>query len=605
MLGVILIQRLATTLLSSFILLAAALHASPVTSGHPNVVLIMADDLGSGDLAFYGNPKVRTPHLDQLAREGTRFEHFYVSPVCSPTRASLMTGRYNFRTGVVDTLLGRQSMHPDEVTLAEMLRKAGYRTGVFGKWHLGDSYPMRPVDQGFEESLVIRTGGTGQLVCPREETNFRPVLLHNGRQTTGRGYVADLFTDAAIRFLTQYRDRPFFVYLPFNTPHTPLEVPERYYRAYRRMNLEHSEFPQSGHPLEGKADQEMIARIYGMVENLDDNVGRLLAKLEELQLAKDTIVMFMSDNGPLQARYDPQKGFYLDATNRRPINARYNRGMLDLKGSMYEGGIRSPFFIRWPGTLKSNRAIETIAAHIDVVPTLLEACGVPKPSQVALDGVSLMPLLRNEQTRWPDRNLYFQWHRGDTPELYRAFAVRSQAYKLVQPNGADGAEMSMPQPLKLFDMKMDPLEMNNVADTHPEIVQTMRAEYERWFKDVTSGRNYSDPSRIHLGSSKENPTRLTWHDSRGGSSVGRYYDVTAENAGSYRVALQFPVTSLPGTASFSVENTRITKALKPGATACTFPRIVYLPAGQLRLEVGVEQGGKVGRVECVEIERTK
>lgn len=597
--------QLGTAVLSFYFLFAVALHASSFKSGQPNVVLILADDLGSGDLGFYGNPKVRTPHLDRLAREGTRFEYFYVSPVCSPTRASLMTGRYHFRTGVVDTALGRQSMHPDEVTLAELLREAGYRTGIFGKWHLGDSYPMRPIDQGFEESLVIRTGGTGQLVCPREETNFRPMLLHNGRQTNGKGYTADLFTEAAIRFLSKYRDRPFFVYLPFNTPHTPLEVPERYYGHYKQVNLEHSEFPASGHPLAGKADQEMIARIYGMVENLDANVGRLLAKLDELQLAQDTILIFMSDNGPLQARYDPQKGIYLDATNRRPLNARYNRGMLDLKGSVHEGGIRSPFFIRWPDELKPNRSVKAIAAHIDVVPTLLEAFGVPKPSQVKLDGLSLMPLLRNEQTSWPDRNLYFQWHRGDTPELYRAFAVRSQTYKLVQPNGADGTELSMPQPFKLFDMRTDPLEMKNVAEDYPEIVQAMREEYERWFRDVTSERNYSDPSRIHLGAFAENPTRLTWHDSRGGSTLGRYFDVFVEQAGSYRAKLRFPATSVPGTASFSAATTRITKRLKAGTTTCNFPQTVHLPTGPVRLEVGVEQEGKVSRVECLEIERTK
>src|SRR5262249_3329484 len=408
-----------------------------------------------------------------------------------------------------------QSMHPEEVTIAEMLRSAGYRTGIFGKWHLGDSYPMRPTDQGFEESLVFRSGGTGQLACPRADGDFRTVLLQNGRQTSGRKYTNDLFTDAVIRFISDHRKEPFFVYLPVNTPHTPLEVPERYYRTYKQMNLEHSEFPTIGHPLEGKADQEMIARIYGMVASLDENVGRLLAKVDELNLRENTIVIFLSDNGANQAQLDPKTGLYQDATNRRPINARYNCGMLDLKGSVYEGGIRVPFFIRWPAKLKGERAVKRIAAHIDVTPTLLEACGVTKPPQVKFDGLSLMPLLKDEQSSWPDRNLYFQWHRGDVPQIYRAFAVRSEKYKLVQANGADGSEMSMPQPFKLFDMRSDPLEFNNVADDHPEIVEAMRGEYEHWFNDVTSERNYSDPSRIHIGAEAENPTTLTFHDSRG------------------------------------------------------------------------------------------
>jgi len=587
------------------VLCAPTVGQATVRPRRPNVILILADDLGSGDIAFYGNPKINTPHLDQLARDSTRFEYFYVSPVCSPTRASLMTGRYNFRTGVVDTTLGRQSMHPDEVTVAEMLRAAGYRTGIFGKWHLGDSYPMRPMDQGFEESLVFRSGGTGQLACPREDNNFSPVLLHNGRPTNGKRYTNDLFTDAAIRFLAKNRRVPFFVYLPLNTPHTPLEVPDRYYRPYKQMNLEHSEFPAVGHRLEGKADQEMIARIYGMVTNLDENVGRLFEKLEELGLAKDTIVIFLSDNGPLQAWYDPQKGVYLDATNRRPLNPRYNRGMLDLKGSVYEGGIRVPFFIRWPAQLKAGRDITQIAAHIDVVPTLLEACDVIKPSQVKFDGISLVPLLKADVATLPDRNLYFQWHRGDTPQMYRAFAVRSQQYKLVQPEGADGTEMSMPQPFKLFDMRTDPLELNDIAQDHPEIVESMRGEYERWFKDATSERNYPAPSRIHIGAPEENPTTLTWHDSRGGDAIGRYFDVQVLREGSYRIVLRFPVTSGTSTAYFSAATTRVAQKVKAGISMCAFSQSVRLAAGPMRLEAGVDQGDKVARVECVEIRRIR
>lgn len=587
------------------VLASPAFAETTIGSGRPNVILILADDLGSGDIGFYGNPKIKTPHLDRLARDSTRFEYFYASPVCSPMRASLMTGRYHFRTGVVDTMLGRQSMHPDEVTLAAMLRAAGYRTGIFGKWHLGDSYPMRPIDRGFEESLVIRSGGTGQMACPCEDNNFRPVLLHNGRQTIGKAYTNDLFTDAAIRFLTKHRRMPFFVYLPLNTPHTPLEVPDRYYRPYKEMNLEHSEFPATGHPLEGKADQEMIARIYGMVTNLDENLGRLFAKLEELKLANDTIVIFLSDNGPLQAWYDPQRGIYLDATNRRPLNPRHNRGMLDLKGSVYEGGIRVPFFVRWSAKFKAGRDIRQIAAHIDLAPTLLEACNVVKPPRVRFDGISLMPLLNDEGAAWPDRNLYFQWHRGDIPQMYRAFAVRSPRYKLVQARGADGAEMSMPQPFKLFDMKTDPLEMKDVAQDHPEIVESMRGDYERWFKDATSERNYSMPSRIHVGARQENPTILTWHDSRGGDAIGRHFDVEVLREGTYRIVLRFPVTSSAATAYFSAAATRVAQKVRAGVETCAFSQPVLLAAGPVRLEAGVDHGGKLSRVECVEIRRIR
>ena len=599
------VKNLIATVLLSFFGLDIIAVGAPATSDRPNVILILADDMGRCDLAFFGNPKIQTPNFDKLARESTRFEYFYVSPVCSPTRSSLMTGRYNFRTGVVDTALGRESMYPEEVTLAEMLRSAGYRTGIFGKWHLGDSYPMRPVDQGFEESLVIRSGGTGQLACPRKDNNFRPVLLHNGRQVSGNKYTNDLFTDAAIRFISDHSKEPFFVYLPVNTPHTPLEVPERYYRVYKQMNLEHSEFPGAGHPLEGKADQEMIARIYGMVASLDENVGRLLAKLDELKLKENTILIFLSDNGANQAYVDPKTGLYQDATNRRPLNARYNCGMLDLKGSVYEGGIRVPFFVRWPAKLKGRRTIERIAAHIDVAPTLLEACGVNKPPQVKFDGLSLMPLLKDEQSTWLDRNLYSQWHRGDTPQIYRAFAVRSEKYKLVQPNGADGLELAMPQPFKLFDMRSDPLELKNVADDHAEIVERMRGEYEHWFKEVTSERNYSDPSRIRIGAAEENPTTLTWHDSRGGDSIGRYFDVQVDKAGLYQIALRYPLTSMSAAAHFAAQSVRVTQKVKAGTMRCVFPQAVHLAAGPTRLDVGVDQGGKIGRVDCLEIKRTR
>ncbi|MCI0625857.1 MAG: sulfatase-like hydrolase/transferase [Acidobacteria bacterium] len=324
----------------------------------------MADDLGCGDLGFYGNPKIKTPHLDKLASESTRFEYFYVSPVCSPTRASLMTGRYNFRSGVFATAFGGQLMYPDELTIAEMFAAAGYRTGIFGKWHLGDSYPMRSMDQGFVESLVIRDGATDQLACPAADSNFNPLLLHNGRPVKRRGYSNDIFTDAAMRFISENREQSFFVYLPLNTPHTPLEVPHRYYQLYKQMKLDHTEFPVKGHPLEGKADQEMISRIYGMVSNLDDNVGRLLTRLDDLKLAENSIVIFLSDNGPNQARYDNTKRAYVDATNKRPISARYNCGMRDLKGSVYEGGIRVPFFMRWPGRVSAGSRIDRIASHV-------------------------------------------------------------------------------------------------------------------------------------------------------------------------------------------------------------------------------------------------
>src|SRR5262249_41538356 len=406
---------------------------------------------------------------------------FYVSPVCAPTRASLMTGRYNYRTGVVDTYLGRALMHADEVTLAEALAAAGYRTRIFGKWHLGDNYPLRPLDQGFQECLVHNGGGTGQPADPPGNSYFAPVLQHNGRPIKAKGYCSEVFTDAAIRFVSRPSEHPFFAYLAFNSPHTPLQVPERYAAPYRKTSLAHSEFPRLGHPLPGKADEEQTARVYGMVTNIDDNLGRLFAALEERKLARDTLVIFLTDNGRQQVRY--------------------NSGLRMRKGSVHEGGIRVPCFVRWPAALPGGRKVPTAAAHIDVFPTVLVACGVSPPRGVRLDGRSLLPLLRGEKTDWPDRTLYFQWHRRDQPQLNRACAAGSSRYKLVQPLGAQGGPLPEKVTFKLYDMLADPLEQKDVAALHPEVVARMRRGYEAWFRDVGGTRGYAPP-RIHLGAAQ-------------------------------------------------------------------------------------------------------
>ena len=375
----------------------------------PNIVIILTDDQGYGDLGCHGNPKIKTPHLDKFAGQSTQFPYFYVCPVCSPTRSSLMTGRYNYRTGIVDTFLGRSMMHPDEVTLPQMLAAGGYRTGIFGKWHLGDNYPLRPIDRGFGEALVCTGGGLTQPSDPPGNTYFDPILLHNGKAEKTKGYCTDVFTDAALDFIARPSDQPFFAYVAFNAPHTPLQVPEKYLEPYQKMNLAHSEFPAPGHPLPGKADQDVTARVYAMVTNIDDNVGRLLAKLEEKKLADNTIVLYFSDNGPQQVRY--------------------NAGLFQRKGTVYEGGIRVPCYWRWPSRFAAGRKIDTIAAHIDITPTLLEACGVAKPEKVKFDGLSLLPALLGRKVDAVDRTLFFQWHRGDEPELNRACAARSQKWK--------------------------------------------------------------------------------------------------------------------------------------------------------------------------------
>ncbi len=551
----------------------------------PNVILIIADDMGHGDLGVHGNPVIRTPNLDRLARQSVRMKYFYVAPVCSPTRASLMTGRYNYRTGVVDTFLGRSMMYPDEVTLAEMLAAAGYRTGIFGKWHLGDNYPLRAMDQGFHETLVLKGGGIGQPSDPPGGSSyFDPVVQHNGKQVQKKGYCSDAFTDAAIDFMVKNRDRPFFVYLPFNAPHTPLQVPDKYYLPYKKMNLGHDQFPKVGHPLPGKAQVDVIAKVYGMVTNIDDNIGRLLAKLDELNLADDTIVIFLTDNGPQQVRY--------------------NSGMRMRKGSVHEGGVRVPFFVRWSGHLKGDRDIDRIAAHIDVVPTLLAACAASPPAKVHLDGKNLLPLWKGEKIDWPDRSLFFQWHRGDVPELDRACAVRTQSWRIVQPEGVQSKPAKMT--FQLYDMVKDPFEQHDVADQHPKIAVKMKKDYEVWFQDVSGTRGFAPP-RIHLGAAQENPTVLTRQDWRGPKAGWKdgdlgHWEVQVARAGKYDVTLTFQSPARKETAHLQVGKVWVQKEVPDGAKEAVF-KGVSLPSGPGRLEAWLAAGGRTRGMAYVEVRR--
>jgi len=510
----------------------------------PNVILCISDDQGYGDLSLHGNPNLKTPNLDRIGVEGVQFTQFQVSPVCSPTRSSLMTGRYNYRTGVVDTYIGRSMMYPDEETLAEVLRRAGYVTGIFGKWHLGDCYPLRAMDQGFDESVVCTGGGLTQPSDPPGNRYHNPLLKVNGKWERRDGYCTDIFFREALRFVERNRRRPFFTYLAANAPHTPLEIDDDYWRPFAAQGL-----------------NEVTSKVYGMCRNLDDNMGRLHATLERLGLAENTILIFLTDNGPQQQRY--------------------NAGMRGLKGSVYQGGIRVPFLMRWPARFKAAKT-DRIAAHIDVMPTLAEACGAKLPAGRKIDGRSLMPLLRGDDANWPDRTLYTQWHRGDVPELFRACAARTQQYKLV-----DGKE--------LYDLASDPAEQHDIAAQNPNVVSQMRQDVERWFRDVSAERGY-DPPRIHLGSRQEPHTTLTrqdWRGSRAGWRPGDvgHWEVEVVREGNYQVTVRFPAAAQPGEASVKVGDVSGSGRFAAGAESASFP--LRLRAGPARLEPGVSAGAGV------------
>lgn len=511
----------------------------------PNILLVMTDDQGWGDLGLHGNPHLKTPHLDRIGIEGAQFTRFHCSPVCSPTRSSLLTGRYNYRTGVVDTYLGRSMMHSEEVTLAEMLRPLGYRTGIFGKWHLGDNYPLRAMDQGFDESLVLNGGGLLQPGDPPEAITgvkpsyFDPLLSRNGKWERTRGYCTDVYVNEAMRFMEKSKDKPFFCYLPTNAPHTPLQVEDRYAAKYRAAGLD-----------------DTTARVYGMVENIDENMGRMLEFLKAKDLERDTIVVFLTDNGPQQKRY--------------------NGVLRELKGSAYEGGTRVPLLVRWPGKIAPGTLVDRVSAHYDLTPTLLEAAG--GKTSAKMDGRSLLPLLTEPRSAgsWSDRTVYLQWHRGDAPEPFRNSAVHTQRYKLV--NGTE-----------LYDMDADPGETKDLSAMEPNTVRQLRKSYEAWYGDVKGTRIFAPP-RIVIG--RRAPTLLTRQDWRGeGASwdakgVG-HWEVRVEAPGPYAVTLLFDAPAAATTLETSLLGRH---AIAAGQTKLVLDR-QRLPLGAARFEARVDGRG--------------
>jgi len=462
---------------------------------HPNVILIITDDQGYGDFGFTGNPHVKTPVLDNFARQSIRFNNFYVCPVSAPTRAGLMTGRYSLRTGVRDTYNGGAMMASSEVTIAEMLKEAGYTSGIFGKWHLGDNYPMRPCDQGFDESVTHLSGGMGQpgdfTTWPRRDSSyFDPVLWHNGERESYRGYCSDIFAGEAIRFIEENKNRPFFCYLAFNAPHTPLQVPGNYYKIYRNIDpsagFENDVRPS---PQMTDKDKEDARRVYAMVTNIDNNVGRLMKKLDELKIAEKTVVIFMTDNGPQQRRY--------------------NAGMRGLKSSVYRGGIRVPFWIKYPALGKRNIEIDATAANIDVLPTIAGICKARIPATRKIDGISLLPFIDGKKSE-ENRPLFFYWTRH-SPELYSNIALQKGRYKLV--GNAD--YNSSPDKFELFDIEQDPFERNNIVKDHPDRAAEMKIELDLTFRELEGSGNLVEKPRIVVGSVHENPVILNRNDADG------------------------------------------------------------------------------------------
>jgi len=475
----------------------------------PNIIIVITDDQGYGDLASRGNPIIKTPNLDRLHDEAIRFTNFHVSTTCAPSRGSLMTGRHTNRVNVFHTITGRSLLFEDERLLPQVLAENGYTNGMFGKWHLGDNYPFRPEDRGFHE--VVRHGGGGITQGPDYWGNdyFDDTYWHNGELEAYKGYCTDVFFDEAMRFIETNQNKPFFCYLSTNAPHAPLNVPEKYFTMYKDV---------PGLP-------ERFQRFYGMITNIDDNMKRLEDKLEALNLRENTIFIFMTDNGTAGG------------------NRIFDGGLRGSKGSEYEGGHRVPFFVRWPaGGLTGGRDVDQLVAHYDVLPTFVDLLGLDFTPAKPLDGISFKRLLVDEDSGWPNRILYMDTQRLQNLVKYRKYTVMDKDWRLVNGN-------------ELYNVTADLGQTKNVIDQHPEVAGRLAAGYERWWQSFMDEGVNERYAYIKVGSRYENPSRISAHDmftgkhgqawhqigaAVGAQATGRWKIEFVED-GKYRISLRrFP-----------------------------------------------------------------
>lgn len=425
--------------------------ASEKIPDKPNIVLILADDMGWGDIRSNGNLAIETPVLDKLAEKSLSFDRFYVCPLCAPTRAEMLTGRYFLRTGVSSVSCGYENMNPSETTFAEILQQNGYTTGCFGKWHNGGYFLQHPNRKGFDEFVGFTVGHFGYY--------FDAIYQHNDKDVKSEGYVSDYFTNQALDFIQRNAEKPFLCYVPYNVPHSPFQVPEKYFDKYKTRGLDNE-----------------LACIYGMVENMDENIGRILAKLEQLDLSEKTIVIFLSDNGP--------------------NSFRYNGDMKGKKGNVDEGGVRVPFYISWPGTIEVGKTGQ-LAQGIDLFPTLLELCSVNYQPVLPIDGVDLSETIFRQKENF-DRYIFTR--QASYPLEGRAGSIRNDRYRLTIANGET----------LLYDMQNDPSQKLDISGQYPEKTNLLLTEYKKWENEMVS--QYQLQTTIEAGFPEERNITLPVQD---------------------------------------------------------------------------------------------
>lgn len=486
------------------------------TTSKPNVVFVLTDDQGYGDLGCHGNPIIQTPNLDKMHGESVRLTNYHVGPTCAPTRAGLLTGHYANSTGVWHTIGGRSLLRKGEVSMADFFAQAGYVTGIFGKWHLGDNYPYRPQDRGFQEVVCHAGGGIGNTADYWGNNYFDDTYWTRDGYRAYEGYCTDIWFNEGLRFIERHKDQPFFCYIPTNAPHSPHLVEPRYSDAYL-----------------GETPHEERAKFYGMVTNIDDNFGILRQKLDEWGLTENTILIFMTDNGSAGG---------LSVDENQFVTSGHNCGMRGQKGSEYDGGHRVPFFMRWPaGGLTGGRDIDTLTANVDILPTFIDLCGLDNGHDHDFDGSSLVPLIqsgdKNQKMEWPERIMVTDSQRLTNPVKWRKSAVMTNRWRLI--NGQE-----------LYDMTVDPGQRRDISAGHPQVVSKLREGYESWWGKVS--RQFDEEIPITIGDQESKSVVVCSHDwrnencdcvwnqnqVRAGLTYNGYWELDVAHSGTYRFELR-------------------------------------------------------------------
>lgn len=543
-------MRIKSLVLTLAALAAIAQPALSKNAEQPNVVIVITDDQGYGDLGFTGNPAIKTPNIDKLRSQGTLLNDFHVDPTCAPTRSALMTGRYSNRVGVWHTVQGRNMLRRREVTMADIFTSNGYATGLFGKWHLGDVYPYRPQDRGFQYSVKHQAGGVGQAPDFWGNDYFDDTYLVNGKPQRFEGFCTDVFFDEGMKFIKANKDKPFFAYISLNAPHKPLYCP-----------LEYSD-PYEGDP------RVSYPEFYGMITNIDDNMAKLMDMLDTEGLAENTILVFMTDNGTAGG-LNGDRG--------------YDGGMRGSKNSEYDGGHRVPFILRWPnGQIEAGKSVERLTAHMDILPTFIDLLDLEAP-KIEFDGSSLRELLYTDGDHWQERALVVESQRVVDPIKWRKSAVMTDRWRLV--NGEE-----------LYDIEADPKQESDVATQYPEVFERMRAEYDKFWDDVS--REHNLISYMVIGSDEAPIVTLSSHDwlldqlppwnqthiINGDVAVESFWAIEVEQAGEYEISLRrWPVEADKGIndgtygkaydyqqARMRIGDIDVTKDIPAGAKEVTF-----------------------------------